>query len=77
MAGGEHLLKLNQVLGTACYQTHGVPKSKLCESLLVFNPIPCALGRSDGFLALGIGLIASSEKESLQCTFSRRFWKGS
>ena len=50
---------------------------KLCESLLVLNPIPCTLGRSDGILSLGTGVIASSKEESLKCTFSKRFWEGS
>lgn len=52
---------------------------KLYKHLLIFNLISCTLRRCDFYIfkALGTGVIASSKKESLKWTFSRRFWKGS
>lgn len=77
----EHLLKSNPHLGRTCYQTCGVPKRKTHESYgkaSWFKPIPCTLGSlADRFVAPGVGIVASSQKEPVKCTFSRRFWEES
>lgn len=73
-------LKVNPHLGTGCCQPHGVLKWKTCASYMKaswFLTSSHALWEGLIFLALGTGIIASSKKESLKCTFSRRFWKGS
>jgi len=74
LARGERLFKLNPHLGMAQYPTCGVLKRKTPESDVKASwfgtPSPAPWeGLIDRFLAPGIGILASSKKESLKCTF--------